>query len=129
VAILRIYAQYEPLRVFTTVAIGLFILACVPLVRFVIAYLAGDGAGHVQSLIFGALLFNAAVVIGALGVIGDLLLSQRIMSQRIFERVRRIELQLKVPPSHYEPGAHPTGQHATTGAHAGHTEEREALKL
>jgi hypothetical protein len=75
-------------------------------------------------------LFNAAVVVGVLGVIGDLLYSQRIMSQRIFERVRRIELQLKVPPSHYEPGATDTGQPATTGAQAsGRTEEREALKL
>jgi glycosyltransferase involved in cell wall biosynthesis len=129
VAIARIYAQYEPLRVFSTVAFLLFVLACVPLLRFVIAYIDGDGAGHVQSLIFGALLFNASVVVGALGVIGDLLLSQRIMSQRIFERVRRIELQLKVPPSHYEPGARATGQPATTGAQAGHTEEREALKL
>src|SRR4051812_29939533 len=129
VAIARIYTQYEPLRVFSTVAFLLFVLACVPLLRFVIAYIDGDGAGHVQSLIFGALLFNASVVVGALGVIGDLLLSQRIMSQRIFERVRRIELQLKVPPSHYEPGARATGQPATTGAQAGHTEEREALKL
>ena len=34
------------------------------------------------------------------------------MAQRIFERVRRIELQLDVPPSHYEPGARPTGQPA-----------------
>jgi hypothetical protein len=51
------------------------------------------------------------------------------MSQRIFERVRRIELQLEIPPSHYEPGAHPTGQPATTGAHAGQkTEDREALR-
>ena len=78
--------------------------------RFVVAYVDGDGAGHVQSLILGAVLFNAAVVLGALGVIGDLLYGQRIMTQRIFERVRRIELQLGVPPSHYEPGARPTGQ-------------------
>jgi glycosyltransferase involved in cell wall biosynthesis len=129
VAIMRIYAQYEPLKVFSTVALALFVLALIPFTRFVIAYLAGDGAGHVQSLIFGAVLFNASVVVGALGVIGDLLYSQRIMSQRIFERVRRIELQLGVPPSHYEPGAHDTGQSATTGAQAGRTEEREALKL
>jgi hypothetical protein len=52
------------------------------------------------------------------------------MSQRIFERVRRIELELGIAPSHYEPGAHETGQPATTGAHAGpRTEEREAVKL
>ncbi len=40
------------------------------------------------------------------------------MSQRIFERVRRIELELNIPPSHYEPGARPTGQPPTTGAGA-----------
>ena len=43
----------------------------------------------------------------ALGVIGDLLASQRVMSQRIFERVRRVELELGVGPSHYEGGAQP----------------------
>jgi hypothetical protein len=70
------------------------------------------------------------VVLAALGVIGDLLYGQRIMVQRIFERIRRIELQLDVPPSHYEPGARPTGHEATTGAKAGQkTEEREALEV
>jgi len=129
VAIARIYAQYEPLRVFMTLASLLALAALVPWGRFFVAYVSGEGAGHVQSLIFGAVLFNAAVVLGALGVIGDLLYGQRIMSQRIFERVRRIELQLDVPPSHYEPGAKPTGQPPTTGAGAGQkTDEREALR-
>jgi glycosyltransferase involved in cell wall biosynthesis len=128
VAIVRIYAQYEPLKVFMTLAAVLAFLALIPWTRFAIAYLSGEGAGHVQSLIFGAVLFNAAVVLGALGFIGDLLHGQRIMSQRIFERVRRIELSLDIPPSHYEPGARPTGQGPTTGAHAGQTtEEREAI--
>ncbi|MEI2701011.1 MAG: glycosyltransferase family 2 protein [Baekduia sp.] len=131
VAITRIYTQYEPLKVFTTLAGILFLLAMVPWLRFAYAYIiAGDGAGHVQSLILGAVLFNASVVVGVLGILGDLLYSQRIMSQRIFERVRRIELQLEIPPSHYEPGAKATSQPATTGAHAGpHTEEREAVTL
>jgi glycosyltransferase involved in cell wall biosynthesis len=129
VAISRIYTQYEPLKVFSYLALVLFVLALIPFIRFVIAYIGGEGAGHVQSLIFGAVLFNAAVVVGVLGIIGDLLYGQRIMSQRIFERVRRIELQLGVPPSHYEPGARDTGQPPTTGAQAGRTEEREALKV
>ncbi len=130
VAIARIYAQYEPLRVFMTLALVATVAALIPFTRFVVAYLSGNGAGHVQSLIFGAVLFNAAVVLFALGIIGDLLYGQRIMSQRIFERIRRIELQLDVPPSHYEPGAHPTGHPATTGAKAGQkTEEREAVGL
>jgi hypothetical protein len=75
-------------------------------VRFLIDFISGGGiAGHIQSLIFGGVLFNAAMLLGALGVIGDLLAAQRIMLQRTFERVRRIELQLGVEPSHYEPGA------------------------
>ena len=65
-----------------------------------------------------------------LGVIGDLLSANSSMVQRVFERVRRIELQLDTPPSHYEPGATATGQPATTGARAGQrTEEREALEV
>ena len=40
----------------------------------------------------------------ALGVIGDVLAGQRVIAQRIFERVRRLELELGVAPSHYEPG-------------------------
>ena len=63
-------------------------------------------------------------------MIGDLLSGQRTMLQRIFERVRRIELELEVPPSHYEPGGTPKGRAPTTGAKAGgKTEEREAVKL
>jgi hypothetical protein len=103
-AITRVYAQYEPLRVFMTLALVLFVAALIPWARFLIAYVGGDGAGHVQSLIFGAVLFNASVVLAALGIIGDLLFAQRIMLQRVFERVRRVELTLGVPPSHYEPG-------------------------
>ncbi len=125
ISIFRIYAQYEPMRVFMTLAVILFVLALIPWTRFFVSWVQGDGAGHVQSLIFGAVLFNAAVVMAALGVIGDLMHAQRIMSQRIFERVRRIELQLDVPPSHYEPGARATGQPATTGAHSAPTTEEQ----
>ena len=118
VSIFRIYAQYEPMRVFATAAVVLMAAALIPFTLFFINWVEGDGAGHIQSLIFGTVLFNAAVVMGALAVIGDLMHAQRIMSQRIFERVRRVELELGVPPSHYEPGSQPTGQAPTTGAHS-----------
>ena len=134
VSIFRVYAQYEPLRVFMTLAALVALVALVIWGRFAYFYIVeGSGAGHVQSLILGAVLFNAAVVLAALGVIGDLLYAQRVISQRTFERVRRIELQLGIPPSHYEPGARDTGRAPTTGAGSGRatgkTEEREALQL
>jgi glycosyltransferase involved in cell wall biosynthesis len=134
VSIFRIYAQYEPLRVFMSLAAIVGLVALVIWARFAYFYIVdGSGAGHVQSLILGAVLFNAAVVLAALGVIGDLLAAQRTLSQRTFERVRRIELALDVKPSHYEPGRAETGEHATTGAASGgatgKTEDREALRV
>jgi hypothetical protein len=49
-------------------------------------------------------LFIAAVQVFALGVIADLISSHRIVSQRTLERVRRVELELGVEPSHYAHG-------------------------
>lgn len=105
VSIFRIYAQYEPLRVFWSLSAVIGVGALAVWIRFAVAYAEGSGKGHVQSLILGAVLFIAAVVLWALGVIGDLLAAQRVMTQKTFERVRRIELQLGVAPSHYERGS------------------------
>src|SRR5437588_6092615 len=119
-AVFRIYSQYEPLKVFMSAALVVGLAALVVWGRFAYAYvIEGNGKGHVQSLILGAVLFNAAMLLAALGVVGDLLSAQRLMGQRIFERVRRIELELGVAPSHYEPGARDTGVPVTTGAGSG----------
>jgi glycosyltransferase involved in cell wall biosynthesis len=104
-SILRIYARYEPLRVFATAGLVVGLLALAAWMPFLLDWvLNGDSTGHVQSLILGAVLFIAAIQLVALGVIGDLLAGQRVMTQRVFERVRRVELALEVPPSHYERG-------------------------
>jgi hypothetical protein len=62
-------------------------------------------------------------LLGALGVIGDLLDAQRTLSQRTFERVRRIELQLGVGPSHYERGAPTAGSDADAAGEEGTVRE------
>ena len=67
--------------------------------------LNGDSSGHIQSLILGAVLAVIAVQMFGLGIIGDTLAGQRVIAQRIFERVRRLELEAGVEPSHLEPDA------------------------
>ncbi len=105
-SILRIYARYEPLRVFASASAVVGVLALGAWMPFLIDWIFnGDSSGHIQSLILGAVLFIAALQLLALGVIGDLLAGQRVMTQRVFERVRRVELSLGVEPSHYERGA------------------------
>ncbi len=105
-SILRIYARYEPLRLFAGASAAVGALALLAWLPFLIDWIFnGDSSGHIQSLILGAVLFIAALQLLALGVIGDLLAGQRVMTQRVFERVRRVELSLGVEPSHYERGA------------------------
>jgi len=131
-AIFRIYALYEPLRTFVTAAAVLGLGSAAIWLRFLYFYASGEGSGHVQSLILGAVLFIAAMVLGALGVLGDILAGSRQIQQQTLVRQRRVELNLGIAPSHYEPGA-AKSLTATTGAHSGpatgKTEEREALRL
>src|SRR4051795_6618924 len=136
VSVFRIYSTYEPLRVFMAAAAIVGLIAAIIWARFAWFYIVeGEGKGHVQSLILGAVLFIAAVQLAALGVVGDILAASRVLQQRTLERVRRVELQLGVEPSHYEPGAkkQQPEQQPTTGAEAGPAtgkpEDREALKL
>src|SRR5208283_1925726 len=112
-SIFRVYSQYQPLRVFWGGALIMGAAALAVFVRFLVYFVEDPstaGRGHIQSLIAGTVLFNGAMLLGALGVIGDLLDAQRTLSQRTFERVRRIELQLGVKPSHYQPGRKLIGQ-------------------
>jgi len=102
-AIFRAYTLYEPLRVFTILALvfgGLAVAAWSPFLADWI--LNGDRSGHIQSLILGAVLALAAVQMFALGIIGDALAGHRAIAQRVYERVRRLELEAGIPPNNYE---------------------------
>lgn len=117
-AIMRIYTRYEPLKVFTTLAGLAGILALVAWLPFLIDWIFhGDRSGHIQSLLLGAMLFIIAVQLFALGIIGDILAGQRVMTQRVFERVRRIELVLGVEPAHHhDPARERTAEPAAPAA-------------
>jgi glycosyltransferase involved in cell wall biosynthesis len=100
-AILRIYARYEPLKVFFTFGVIAFVLAIASWMPFLADWIFnGDSDGNIQSLLLGAVLFIVSMQLFALGIIGDLLAGQRVMTQRVFERVRRVELELEVEPTH-----------------------------
>jgi glycosyltransferase involved in cell wall biosynthesis len=135
VSIFRIYSMYEPLRVFMTAAVLMGLAAAVIWVRYLILAIDGSGRGHLQSVIVGAVLVIAAVQLAALAVMGDILAGMRSLQQRTLERVRRVELQLGVAPSHYEPGAPKRagpGVERTTGADAGPATgkpDRETVEL
>jgi glycosyltransferase involved in cell wall biosynthesis len=107
-AIFRAYVLYEPLRVFTIAACAFALGAFAAWMPFVLDFVInGDSTGHVQSLILGAVLAVIAVQMFGLGIIGDALAGQRVIAQRTYERVRRLELEAGVAPSHLEPQGAP----------------------
>ena len=109
IAIFRIYTSWEPLLVFTIISTVLAVLALGAWSPFLWDWIVnGDRGGHLQSIVLGGVLFTAAVQLFALGVLADLIAAHRAVSLRTLERVRRLELDVGVAPSHYERGGAPT---------------------
>ncbi len=99
----RVFAAYEPLKFFGVLAGASLVGALVAFLPFLSDWLLnGDTSGHLQSIVVGAVLIISAVQLFALAVVADLIAGQRVVSQRTFERVRRLELAVEVGPSHYD---------------------------
>jgi glycosyltransferase involved in cell wall biosynthesis len=115
-AIFRIYTGHEPLKVFSWLGVILALGAIAAWGPFLWSWIvAGDRSGHLQSIILGGVLLMAAVQVFAIGVLADLIASHRVVSQRTLERVRRIELEMGIAPSHYVPAGRTGHVHAEDG--------------
>jgi glycosyltransferase involved in cell wall biosynthesis len=91
-AILRSYLMFKPYVIFATLAVIFGVLAAIPFFRFLILWLThGDTGGNVQSLIFGSIMSVAALLSVALGVISDLLRTNRILIEEQLERVKEMQ--------------------------------------
>lgn len=95
--LLRMYIMYSPLRAFFYVSFALMIIGAIPIVRFLSFFFAGDGGGHIQSLIIGALFVTIGMISFLMGVIGDLINFNRKLLESILERVKRIEFETTQP--------------------------------
>ncbi len=91
-AILRVYTMYQPLKIF--VAVGIYLLSAgLGLTgRFVYFYLIGEGSGHIQSLIFAAVLLLAGFQVVMTGVVADLIGINRRLEEAVLRRVKGLEL-------------------------------------
>ena len=91
-AIVRSYIMFKPYVVFVTLATVFGVLALVPMVRFLVLWIARNGsAGNVQSLIFGAIMAVAALLSLALGVLSDLMRTNRTLLEDQLERIKDIQ--------------------------------------
>ena len=91
--IVRIYAMYEPLKVFTLVGSVAFSAGLVVSLRFLYLYLQGQGQGNVQSLILSAVLMIVGFQIILIGLVADVISSNRKLTEELLYRIRSMELQ------------------------------------
>jgi glycosyltransferase involved in cell wall biosynthesis len=90
--IVRIYAVYEPLKVFTYIGAVIFALGLLVSLRFLYYYFFSYEPGKIQSLIFSAVLMIVGFQIVLIGLVADILSGTRKLLEDVLYRVRGLEL-------------------------------------
>ncbi|GIW39724.1 MAG: glycosyl transferase [Candidatus Binatia bacterium] len=90
--ILRIYAMYEPLKVFSYIGGALVLVGSAIGARFVYYYAIGEGGGHVQSLLLTTILVIIGFFTILVGMMADLIGGNRALLEDVLYRLRRMEL-------------------------------------
>ncbi len=89
--IIRIFMTYKPFRFFVVPGIVFFMLGFIVGLRFLYHYLAGEGTGHIQSVVLAALLMGTGFFLGVTGLLADLISVNRKLLEKIDWRVRQLE--------------------------------------
>jgi glycosyltransferase involved in cell wall biosynthesis len=92
-SMIRMYAMYEPLRVFFSIGLLLSIIGLLPVARFLYFYINGDGNGHLQSLVLGGVLLIIGFITFMMGLVADLISFNRQLTEITLEKIRKIELR------------------------------------
>ncbi|WP_414828126.1 glycosyltransferase [Alteromonas sp. H39] len=92
--IVRMYTMYQPLKVFVMLGGIITLIGLIPIVRFLIYYMMGEGDGHIQSLILGGVLALLGAITFLIAIIADLINFNRQLIEQTLEKVRRMELEL-----------------------------------
>ena len=88
---IRMYTMYQPLRVFFYLGCLCLLFGLIPSIRFLFYYFAGQGEGHIQSLILAAILFVIGFQVLVIGLVADVISFNRKLIEETLLRVRRIE--------------------------------------
>lgn len=86
--LLRVYAMYEPFKVFVTIGVIFCLIGAFPIVRFLYFYFNSEGGGYIQSLIFGMMFIVIGVQFFGLGILADLLAKSRRLTEEILKKLK-----------------------------------------
>jgi glycosyltransferase involved in cell wall biosynthesis len=90
--IFRSYTMYWPVQTFGYMGLALFIFGLILVVRFLFYFIQNPNySGHMQSLQVGVGSIILAFIVGLIALLGDLLASNRRLTEEILSRVKKLE--------------------------------------
>ena len=95
--IVRIYAMYEPLKVFTYLGLLVFSGGVVGVLRFVYYFFVGEAWKHQASLIASAVLLIVGFQVLVIGLLADVISGNRKLLEDLLYRIRAQELHDRQP--------------------------------
>ena len=99
VTIVRAYAMYRPLRVFVTLGSVFILIGLAIGLRFLYFFVQDQGAGHVQSLLLGAVLLIVGFQTVLIGLLADLISFNRRTMEELLYRQRKQDAAVR-PQQH-----------------------------
>lgn len=93
VTIVRVFVTYRPMFVFMWLSALLAIPGIVLGLRFAWFYFTDGGGGHVQSVVVGSLALILAAIAAMIGLLADLISTNRKLLERTNLRLQRMEAQ------------------------------------
>jgi glycosyltransferase involved in cell wall biosynthesis len=100
--IVRIYAMYEPLKVFTYLGLTICGAGFLLVLRFLYYVLRYEGFKHTNSLIVAAVLIIVGFVVLVIGLLADVNAANRKLLEDLLYRVRSLELPPREPEREHQ---------------------------
>ena len=104
--IVRIYAMYEPLKVFTYLGLTIFAAGCLLAGRFVYYYFHYEAGKHLGSMIVAAVLLIIGSLVLVIGLLADVISGNRKLLEDLVYRVRSLELPQASRDHEHRPLSH-----------------------
>ncbi|MBK5307385.1 MAG: glycosyltransferase family 2 protein [Frankiaceae bacterium] len=96
-AIIRAYIMYKPYVIFSALAVLFGVLGSLPFVRYAVLQVNGDDGNHLQSLLVGAVLLVMSFMSIIIGIVGDLLRTNRALIEDSLEHTKKMRFGMISP--------------------------------
>ena len=96
-AIIRAYIMYKPYVIFSALAVLFGVLGLVPFVRYAVLQVEGNTGGHLQSLLVGTVLLVMSFLSVIIGILSDLLRTNRSLIEDTLEHTKKMRFGLTSP--------------------------------